>query len=84
MKSKTFEGRQVKCLIADEGHVWIHYYDELPLPVRQRLANSRFNICPACMVMEALKRVRRGQPTIAMYCEVIDEIERQLDGVGDK
>ena len=43
------EGRQVKCLIASEGHLWMQgYYDRFPGAVRQRLAASPFNICPAC------------------------------------
>ncbi len=48
------EGRQVKCLIASEGHLWMQgYYDRFPGAVRQRLAASPFNICPACMDEEA-------------------------------
>jgi hypothetical protein len=40
------EGRQVKCLIASEGHLWMqHYYDRFPGAVRRRLAASPFNIC---------------------------------------
>ena len=47
-------GRQVKCLIASEGHLWMRgYFDRLPPVVRRRLAESRFNICPACMDEEA-------------------------------
>jgi hypothetical protein len=53
------EGRQVKCLIASEGHLWMqHYYDRFPRAVRQRLAASPFNICPACMDEEARREGR--------------------------
>jgi hypothetical protein len=45
------DARQVKCLTADAGHVWMPDYDELPPVVRRRLANSPFNICAACMVI---------------------------------
>jgi len=55
----SHEGRQVKCLTADEGHVWIHCYDSLPAPVRQRLANGRFNICPACLQIDAQGMARK-------------------------
>jgi hypothetical protein len=77
------DGRQVKCLTLDAGHVWIHYYDRLPPPVRHRLAESVFNICPACLSSEAedmaaAQRLKR--PTIAIYLAVIEAIERQLDG----
>jgi hypothetical protein len=33
---KDPEGRQVHCLTASEGHLWIHYLDDLHPAVRQR------------------------------------------------
>jgi hypothetical protein len=60
------EGRQVKCLIASEGHLWMRaFFDGLPPAVRRRLADSPFNICPACMVAEARRVTAR--PTVATY-----------------
>jgi hypothetical protein len=54
------EGRQIECLIASEGHLWIcSYYDRLPPAVRRRLAESDFNICPACMMEEAHRAAPR-------------------------
>ena len=77
------DGRQVKCLIASEGHLWMRgYYDSLPSPVRRRLADSRHNICPACMTEEAARVAaaqRLKRPNISVYCAVIDAIERRLD-----
>jgi hypothetical protein len=70
------EGRQVKCLTADAGHVWMHCFDPLPPVVRRRLAESCFNICPACMVIHAHKVASR--PTVETYFTVIEEIERKL------
>jgi hypothetical protein len=76
-------GRQVKCLIASGGHLWMRdYFDRLPAVVRRRLAESPFNICPACMSEEAeyvaaVQRTRR--PTITVYLDVIAAIERALD-----
>jgi len=68
------EGRQVKCLIASEGHLWMqHYYDRFPGAVRRRLAASPFNICPACMDEEARREAhQRGEtkPSIATYFTV--------------
>jgi hypothetical protein len=65
------EGRQVKCLIASEGHLWMRgYFDRLPRIVRQRLAESAFNICPACM---------ENKPSVATYFAVIEAIERRLN-----
>jgi hypothetical protein len=74
---------EVRCLTNDEGHVWMHYYDRLPLAVRHRLAESRFNICAACLTIEAEAHTaasKRGQrkPTVAVYLEVIEAIERKL------
>jgi hypothetical protein len=77
------EDRQVKCLIASGGHLWMRgYYDKLPPPVRRRLADSRHNICPACMEEEAEAAARfRGLrcSTVAIYLAVIAAIERRLD-----
>jgi len=73
-------GRQVKCLTADEGHVWIHYYDRLPAAVRQRLATSVDNICPACLALqvEETARCSKTKPTVTGYFRAIAEIERKL------
>ena len=78
------EARQVKCLTADAGHMWMHSYDALPSAVRHRLANSPFNICAACMNIEACRimdieacRMVR-KPTLAVYFAVIEAIEKEL------
>jgi len=76
------EGRQVKCLIASEGHLWMqHYYDRFPGAVRRRLAASPFDICPACMDEEVRREAhQRGEtkPSITTYFTVIAQIERKL------
>ena len=73
----TLEGRQVKCLIASEGHLWMRdYFDRFPSVVRRRLAESCFNICPACMDIEAHKTA--SHPTVETYFTVIREIEQKL------
>jgi hypothetical protein len=77
------DGRQVKCLISDAGHIWIHCYDNLPPPVRRRLAGSVFNICPACLQGEAQKAAtaqRLRHPTVGIYLTLIERIEKQLGG----
>ena len=77
----SLAGRQVKCLIADEGHVWMHYYDRLPSAVRRRLTESTFNICPACMDQEAHRAAhqrKETKPSIATYFRVIAAIEQKL------
>lgn len=79
----NLDGRQVKCLIASGGHLWMRgYFDRLPSPVRRRLADSTHNICPACMSEEAARVAaaqRLKQPTISVYFAVIDAIERKLN-----
>jgi hypothetical protein len=73
--------KQVRCLTADAGHVWIHYYDALPAGVRARLRESPFNVCAACLTIEARKAAAaRGlrAPTIAIYLAVLAGIERAL------
>ena len=72
------DGRQVKCLTADAGHVWIHYYDRLPRVVRQRLASSPFNICTACLDIAVRERARETNPTAAAYLAMIEVIEKKL------
>jgi hypothetical protein len=76
------DGRQVKCLIASEGHLWMRdYFDRFPSAVRRRLAESPFNICPACMSEEAERMAatqRLKRPTLSVYLGVIAVIERKL------
>jgi hypothetical protein len=80
------EAQQVRCLTGDQGSEWIHGLDDVPAPVRRRLAESVHNICPTCVAMEARSEARaRGlqRPTISMYNEVISAIEHRLDGPVD-
>jgi len=72
----VLDGRQVRCTTFDAGSVWIHGLDKLPPPVRRRLADSHFNICPACVAMDTC---RNGAPTIKLYFAVIEAIERALN-----
>src|SRR5262249_3980394 len=76
------EDRQVKCLIASGGHLWMRsYFDRLPPPVRRRLADSHHNICAACMSEEAARlAAKRGlrRLSVAIYCAAIEAIEREL------
>jgi hypothetical protein len=77
----TQEAQQVRCLTGDQGSEWIDGLDDLPPPVRRRLAESVHNICPTCVAAEAdLEALARGlrRPTIAIYFDVIEAIERKL------
>ena len=52
-RGSTHEAQQVRCLTGDQGSEWIHGLNDLPAPVRRRLAGSAHNICPTCVEMEA-------------------------------
>jgi hypothetical protein len=78
-RAKDEDGRQVKCLTSDGGHVWMHYFDRLPAVVRRRLAESRHNVCAACLTIEVENRERR--PSVATFFRVLSDIERQLDAL---
>jgi hypothetical protein len=72
------DAKQVKCLIASAGHEWMCcYFDRLPASVRRRLAESRHNVCAACLTEEAERQEPR--PSVATFIRVLVEIELQLD-----
>jgi hypothetical protein len=71
------DAKQIACLTQDAGHVWMHYHDQLPAPVRRRLAASHHNVCAACLTIEAERR--EPKPSVATFIRVLVEIERQLD-----
>jgi hypothetical protein len=57
------------------------YFDRFPSVVRRRLAESAFNICPACTDKEAHAAARQRKetaPSVATYFRVIEAIERKL------
>src|SRR6516165_9700087 len=79
----ALEGRQIKCLIASEGHLWMRgYFDRFPSAVRRQLAESAFNICPACLDEEAHTGARQREetkPSVGTYLLVIKTIEAHAD-----
>jgi hypothetical protein len=76
-RAKAEDAKQVACLIQDAGHMWMDYHDRLPAAVRRRLAESRHNICAACLTLEAKRRA--ATPNIATFLRVLAEIEHQID-----
>jgi hypothetical protein len=72
---------QTRCWIASGGHVWMRgYFDKLPLPVRQRLRDSSFNLCPACLLTKFLPKVsRRGQSRQQALFAAIEVMEDLLE-----
>jgi hypothetical protein len=63
-KQKNSEADQVYCLINSAGgHLWMcNFFDDLPPAVRGRLRSSRFNLCPACLQVEVLPKLRAQHP----------------------
>ncbi len=74
-KTKGDDEMQVRCWTADEGHVWLHVFDTLPPPVRQRLRSSPFNLCPACLVCFFEPQVRKKQPGLSRERALLAAIE---------
>ena len=81
-EGQTVEGRQIKCLIASEGHLWMKgHYDHLPPAVRQRLSQSAHNICAACLDIAAhsLAKERKTKLSLGIYFATIAMIEREIE-----
>jgi hypothetical protein len=81
IKSRSEKGKQIKCLTAHDGWMWMPTFDRLPAIVRKRLSESRFNICAECMAIEAeeIARKRRMKPSVAICLETIGRIEREME-----
>jgi hypothetical protein len=56
--TKQNDETQVFCMTSDEGHVWMHVFDTLPVSVRRRLRNSPYNCCAACLEAFVLPKVQ--------------------------
>ena len=76
-RAKGEDAKQVACLIQDAGHMWMDCHDRVPAAVRRRLAESKHNICAACLTIEAKRRA--ATPSIATFLRVLAEIEHQID-----
>ena len=72
------EGRQVKCLIASEGHLWMQgYYDRFPGGTHGREPLQHLPAWDEEARREAHQR-GKTKPSIATYFTVIAQIERKL------
>ena len=83
---KNAEAEQVFCLISSAGHLWMRgYFDALPVAARQRLRESAFNVCPACLVTEVMPRVQRQHPNWPrkkLLFAAIEVMEAQVQAPG--
>jgi hypothetical protein len=56
--------------------MWMkQYFDDLPRPVRRRLRNSAFNLCPACLVEDFMQEVRSRHPEYSRERALLVAIE---------
>jgi hypothetical protein len=70
---------QGKCLQNDEGWRFMrNFFDELPPPVRMRLAISQYNLCTACVSELARRKAETITPPLFIYFEVIDQMEEEI------
>ncbi len=81
---KSDELEQTRCRISNQGHLWmVGWFDNLPPRVRQRLRQSPFNLCAACLVTIYLPKVlkkRRGlsrEQALFIAIEVYEREERE-------
>lgn len=77
---------QTSCLMAEEGWRYMDIMDDWPVPIRERVRNSRFNICAACVNEKAwdLAREEAGtrwvtNPELRHYLKAIRNVEAEID-----
>jgi hypothetical protein len=70
---------QTRCWTATNGHIWMKgYFDTLPAAVRQRLRQSPFNLCPACLVAFFLPEVPFQHPREKALFKAIEVMEAEV------
>lgn len=69
---------QGMCLQSVEGRDLMNSFDQLPPLARNRLRQSPFNICPACVNDAVNERGRFHDITPSDYEEVISSFENQI------
>jgi hypothetical protein len=82
-KSQDDQGKQIKCMNANPGYTFMHsQFDRFPEAVRKRLSEARFNMCSACLKLEAERIAHKhglGRPTVEIYIETIEAIEHEME-----
>ena len=77
MQEDTRQRFQGKCLRSMEGKTFMKYYDEYPPEVRDRLMNSPYNLCAACVADFSWQEGMRGTRKERMI-KAIDEMEDMI------
>ena len=66
------------CLVSEEGWRNMNTFDNLPPPVRRRLARSPFNLCPMCVMQHVVVQGREDVMTaIAVIHQFEDYVRRE-------
>jgi len=78
------EIEQTRCRISNQGHRWmVGWFDDLPPKIRQRLRQSPFNLCAACLKTIYLPKVMKrrrdlsGERALFIAIEVYEREERE-------
>jgi hypothetical protein len=72
-----------RCFIGgDIGWRYMGYVDKMPEAVRKRLANSRYNICAACVTEEM--NGRDGVKNEEAWFKVIEYFEKRIEDEEDE
>jgi hypothetical protein len=75
MARERFQGL---CLIKDEGWKYMDLFDDLSPDIRQRLRDSPFNLCAACIVSEG------SDDRLLPAIEMMEAAVRMLDAIQER
>lgn len=68
---------QGKCFYSTNGHQWMtRFFDELDQAIRKRLSQSPYNLCTACVIDIAVRKLEFPEPSA--YIKAIEEMEQQI------
>jgi hypothetical protein len=77
LMSQRFQGL---CLVNTEGWAHMDVFDDFPPPIRQRLRDSPFNLCAACIAGEGGDELEKLLPAI----ETMEATVRMLDVIQER
>ena len=76
MTKSDREVEQTRCRISNEGHLWmVGWFDDLPAAIRQRLRQSPYNLCAACLLTIYLPKVIKRQRGLSRQKALFTAIE---------
>jgi hypothetical protein len=79
MARQRFQGL---CLVSDEGWKFMcDNFDDFPPKIRQRLRNSPFNLCAACVYNDGLSD---SEESLLHAIETMEATVRMLDAIKER